>query len=78
MVANNQNTKRSALDRLKDRMAEAANAGTASYGPLGKRAVGATVRLGRPANDNRLPVPILIYRVLVIGVILALLASAIF
>jgi hypothetical protein len=78
MVANNHYTKRSALDRLKERMAEAANAGTASYGPLGKRAFGSTVRVGRPANDNRTPAPILVYRVLVVGVVLSLLASAIF
>ena len=77
MVANNQIT-RSALDRLKDRMAEAAAAGTASYGPLGKRAFRPMVRLGRPANDNRVPVPVLIYRVLIVGVVLALLASAVF
>lgn len=78
MVAKNQNTRRSALDRLKDRMAEAANAGTASYGPLGKRTFRPTIRLSRPANDNRLPTPILIYRALVVGGMLALLSSAIF
>jgi hypothetical protein len=78
MVANNQNTKRSALDRLKDRMAEAAAAGTASYGPLGKRTFRPTVRVASPANDNRVPAPVLVYRVLVVGAVMALLASAIF
>jgi hypothetical protein len=77
MVANKQIIDRSPLARLKARVAEAANAGTVSYSQ-GKRNFRPTIRMATAANDNKMPPTVLIYRILVGGAIVALLAAVLF
>jgi hypothetical protein len=76
MAANDRNIGRSPLARLKARVAEAASAGTMSYSH-GRRTFRPTIRMAVPANDNKLPVPVLIYRTLAVGAIVALLVAAV-
>jgi preprotein translocase subunit Sec61beta len=75
MVANNQNSDRSPLARLKARAAAAAAAGTVSYSQ-GKRTFRPAIRMAAAANDNKLPPSVIVYRTLAIGAIVALLAAA--
>jgi hypothetical protein len=77
MTARKQVQGGSRFGRFKDRMAEAAGTAALSY-TRGRRSFGPFVRLARPANDNRAHLFVLVFRGLIVGGLIALIASAVF
>jgi hypothetical protein len=72
MAAKKKTDRRSRFGRFKERVSEASGTTTLSY-TRGQRTFRPFVRVTRPANDNRLPVALLLLRTLMVIVLLGLL-----